>query len=349
MRSYGTDRLRVAGGKVILHSRLAKGWVPRTEKTLTSAEFPGTAVYWDDQYYEVLAADALPVEGVRYVLGPWPDHHAIRDFQHYDEESEARIAEDYKTAARQRKNSIAARLAAMFLGHLPAHVQMHLANELGLFPYRMTLWSVLSVLLATGAMIYISVDTFMRGVANPIPDSILMFASFMIAEAVFRFFVAMSQQRAMGSILGIVVYLFIWLLHPKRQRIPSPFGSAKGEGLMTLPPPPDVDRMDSIEMRAPLLTLLTPAEQTLLAERFGFDYRKHAYGLTWSILACAAIGVASMVPKAPHSLSALLSLICAGLVVLEQAMRLFAFKRGPAGSVFGALVRPFARDLLGSR
>lgn len=334
---------------MILHSRLVKGWTPRTEKTLTSAEFPGTAVYWDEQYYEVLAADALPAGGVRYVLAPWSDEHAIRQFEAYDEQSEARIAADAETAARQRRNSVSARFAAMFLGHLPAHVQMHLANELGLVPHRMTLWSVLSVLIVTGVVVYISVDAFMRGVANPIPDGILVIVFFTLAESVIRFFVAMSQSRAMGSMLGLLAYLFYWLLHPRRKQVVSPFASAKGEGFMMLPPPAEVERHDAFEMRAPFLTLLSPAEQRMLAERFGFDYRKHAYGLTWAILACAALGVASMVPKASESLSALMSLVCAGLVVLEQAIRLFAFKRGPAGSVFGALVRPFARDLLGSR
>jgi hypothetical protein len=349
MRAYGSDRFRVTGGKVILHSRLGKGWRPRTEKTLTNAEFPGTAVYWEENYYEVLAADLLPAGGVRYVLGEWRDDHAIRVFELYSEESEARLAEDYSRAMRQRKHSVAARLAAMFLGHFPAHVQMHLANELGLFPHRLTLWSIPPVLVTAGVFVYIFVDTYMRSVANPIPDWLLILTAFMLAESVFRYLVAMTQLRAMGSMLGMFVYLFFWLLHPRRARLVSPFQSAKGEGLMTLPPPAEVEQRDALEMRAALLTLLTPAEQVLLAERFGFDYRQHAYGITWTILVCAALGVASMLPKASQSVSALVSLVCASLVVLEQAMRLLAFRRGPAGSVFGALVRPFVRDLLGNR
>lgn len=349
MRAYGSDRVRISGGKVILHSRLGKGWTPRTQKTLTHAEFPGTAVYWDEQYYEVLAADLLPAGGVRYVLTEWRDDHTIREFRPYDEQSEAAIAADYEKAMRQRKHSLAARLSAMVLGHLPSHVQNHLANELGLFPHRMTLWSLVPVLAATATCVLVTVHTYMESLPNPIPDWVLILTFFMLAESVLRFLVAMSQMRAMPSLLGVLGYLFFWLLHPNRARLVSPFQMSKGEGLMTLPPPPGVAEQDSLEMRAPLLTLLTPAEQMLLAERFGFDYRKHAYGITWAILVCAALGVASMLPKASHSISALISLVCAGLVVLEQTMRLLALKRGPAGSVFGALVRPFARDLLGNR
>jgi len=45
-------------------------------------------------------------------------------------------------------------------------------------------------------------------------------------------------------------------------------------------------------------------------------------------------------------ISATASLLCAVLVALEQVIRLFLFSRGPAGSVFSVLVRPFAKDLL---
>lgn len=342
----------MSGGKVILHSRISKGWTPRTAKTLTSAEFPGTAVYWDEQYYEVLTADLLPAGGIRYVLAEWSDAHAIRVFDPYNEESEARLAADFATASRQRRHSVTARFAAMLLGHAPSHVQMHLANELGLFPHRLTLWSIVPVLAIAGAGVYIGVGAFMDNKPPPFPDWLIILMAFMLAESVFRFLVAMSQMRAMGSMLGTLVYIVFWLLHPNRQRFVSPFASAKGEGVMkivSVAPSPDVEQRDALEMRAPLLTLLTPAEQALLAERFGFDYRKHAYGITWALLICGALGVASMLPKASDRLSALVSLVCASLVVLEQTMRLLAFKRGPAGSVFGALVRPFARDLLGRR
>lgn len=340
----------MSGGKVILHSRLSKGWVPRAEKTLTSAEFPGTAVYWDEQYYEVLAADLLPAGGIRYVLAEWRDEHAIRVSAHYNEDSEVLLAADEAKARRQRRHSLTARIAAMFLGHLPTHVQMHLANELGLFPHRLTLWSIVPVLALAGTGVYIGVGAYMSNRPLPFPDWLIILMAFMLAESAFRYLVAMTQQRAMGSILGTLVYLVVWLVHPNRQRLVSPFTSAKGEGRrMTIAPSAEVEQADALEMRAPLLTLLTPAEQILLAERFGFDYRKHAYGITWALLVCAALGVASMIPKATESFSAFVSLVCAGFVVLEQTMRLLAFKRGPAGSIFGALVRPFARDLLGRR
>src|SRR5258706_9014327 len=77
MQAYGSDRVRSEDGeRVVLLSRIPKAWTPRAPKTLTTAEFPGTAVLWEERYFEVLSAEALPQGGVRYVLGPWQEMHA---------------------------------------------------------------------------------------------------------------------------------------------------------------------------------------------------------------------------------------------------------------------------------
>jgi len=150
------------------------------------------------------------------------------------------------------------------------------------------------------------------------------------------------------SLPGFFAYLVFWLLAPNRGKLVSPFAANKGEKVFMLPPPDEVARRDAYEMRAPLLTLLAPAEQALLAQRFGFNYREHAYGPTWAILACAALGVGTSLSTLSRgvTISALLSLLLATFVVLEQVLRLIAFRRGPAGSIFGVFVRPLARDLL---
>ena len=65
-------------GRIVLASRVEKGWTARVAKTLTSPEHPGTAVLCEDQYYEVLEASVQAQGGVRYVLAPWAEEHAIR-------------------------------------------------------------------------------------------------------------------------------------------------------------------------------------------------------------------------------------------------------------------------------
>ena len=267
MQSYGSDRVLSAGDKVVLHSRLPKGWTPRTPKTLTHSEFPGTAVLWGDAYYEVISAEGLPAGGVRYVLAPWADHHAIRIAEPYDAESEAQRLADHEAAARQRKRSKAATVFAFVLGHLPSHVQNHFANELGVGPARMTLLSIVPSLTFIGACVWLYVDSIMESTPSPISGAMWIFAAFLFFDSAVRFLVAMSQNRAMGSLPGFFAYLVFWLLAPNRGKLVSPFAANKGEKVFMLPPPDEVARRDAYEMRAPLLTLLAPAEQALLAQR----------------------------------------------------------------------------------
>jgi hypothetical protein len=163
-----------------------------------------------------------------------------------------------------------------------------------------------------------------------------------------RFLVVMTQGRGIGSILGYAGYTLFWLVSPKRAKLISPFEEERGLKVVITDAPPDVALRDSIEMRSALMTLLTPAEQTRLAERYGFDYRKHAKGVAWTILICASLGVTTSLAEVvtDRSLTAVISGSIAAAIVLEQAGRLASLRRGPAGSFLGALVRPFMRDLL---
>ena len=321
---------------MILHSRLPKGWTPRTPKTMTSAEFPGTAVLWDDQYYEVISADALPAGGVRYVLDKWRDEHAIRDFDAYSEESEAHLLADHETATRQRRHSFLARCSAMILGHLPGHVQERIANELGLFPARMTLISLIPSILLMGTCVWLYVDSRLKLTPSPVPVWLWMFAVFMLVDSATRFLIAMSQNRPAGSLPGILGYALYALATGKRKAPPK---------LAPPPVPEEIAQMDSVEWRTWMFTLLPTNEQVALAQRYDYNYRKESYAVAAGILAVGIVGVLSSLPKI-NTAPGLLSLAVATLITIEQILRLRAFKQGPSGSIFAILVRPFVKDLL---
>jgi hypothetical protein len=345
MQAYGADRVRASGGKVILHSRLAKGWTARTPKTVTRSEFPGTAVLWDDRYFEVLSAEPLPAGGVRYVLGDWQEEHTFRTVAAYDAESEARLLADYETAARQQQRSRFARWSGMVLGHLPAAVQNRLADELGLFPARMTLLSLIPSLLFFAACVWLYVDAKVAQTPSPVAAWVWAIAFFLLLDSAVRFMIAMSQNRGTGSLPGLIVYAAIWLLTPKRRNLVAPFEASRGEKLFTLPPSEEVAQRDSVEWRSWMFTLLPPNEQRALAQRYDYDYRKDAYTIAGALLAVGVIGIIASVPKLDR-VSGLASLIVASLIVVEQVIRLIRFKTGPAGSILAMLVRPFIRDLL---
>lgn len=348
MQPYGSDRFRLAGGKVILHSAIPKGWTPRTPKSQTHSEFPGTAVVWDEATYEVLEAVPLQGGGVRYVLVPWRDDHTIRQHERYDAESEAQRLADHERAQRQRKASAVSRWNGILLGHLPNPVQVHLQNELGVSPNRMTLLSCIPPVVFLGIVVYFAVGGILGGRKSPLPLWTAPLAAFLAFESFIRFFVAMTQPRGMGSVLGSALYILYWFLAPNRARLASPFTEKGHSTTFMIPPDEETARRDALEMRGPFLTLLTPAEQQRLHETHGFDYKRHAFGVAWVILIGAALGATTSYLEVTQegSASALISLFVALAVVVEQVLRLMTLPKRPAGSVFGVVVRPFVRNLL---
>jgi hypothetical protein len=348
MHPYGSDRFRVAGDRVILQCSIPKAWTPRTPKSNTHSEYPGTAVLWDEQYFEVVEATQLQSGSLRYVLAPWKDEHTFRSFEIYNEESEARREADYRLAQKQRASSFASRIAGIFLGNLPAPVQKHLENELGVSANRMTLLSCILPLLFMGALIWIFVGATVKGTPSRVPVWLFFVAALLICEAGVRFLVAMSQMRGMGTVLGGVLYILFWQLHPNRAKLPSPFAAPGESTTFMIAPTDDVVLRDKLAMKGPLLTLLTPEEQRQLADRYGFNYREHAFWVAWTLMACATLGAVSGFVNVAGTgdIGALLSFIVAAALALEQVLRLSALKRGPAGSVLGAVARLFVRDLL---
>jgi hypothetical protein len=345
MQSFGSDRVReVADGRVILFSRYPKNWQARVEKTLTSSEHPGVAVFWDDAIFEVVSADPQPQGGVRYVLEPWRDEHAMRVTDHYDEASEThRFAEHRARIAREQKRK-AATAVAFLAGHLPAPVQEEMASELGMFAHRMTMLSVIMTFAIICALIYAMAQQLIDG--HPLHPWQVILTAFLIAETVIRFHLAWSANRPMGSVAGVLVYSIAYAAGWKRG-MPAPMQETKGHGLYIREEEADTKLRDAFHVREPLVTLLSPTEQAYYAERYDYDYRRHSSSVAWGFLVFAIAGVISSLNtlKTHPGMGAFLSLGCAGLIAIEQLLRLSAFKRGPAGSVLGVLARPFTKKL----
>ena len=337
MQAYGSDRLREADdGRLIVSSRLDKGWVPRTEKTLTSAEFPGTAILWENQYFEVVSSEMLPAAGVRYVLEPWREHHVMRVTENYDEASEARRLEEHRKRLLREKHRKTANALGIFTGHLPKIVQETLASDLGILPKRLTLLSTFFVLAVIVALVMTAVGYTLRRETIPLPLSIAII--YLSIENVIRWGVVWMVGQPIGSSIGTLAYILYWGI---TRRGVSPFASAKGSAVPITEAPPDVAARDAYAMREALITLLTPAEQAVVAQRFGYDYRRESRVVAIGILFFAVIGMATS-----WTTRNIIALGAALFLAVEQVIRLAAFPRGPAGSVLRVLVRPFVRKLL---
>lgn len=336
MQSFGSDRARDDGEQVILLSRISKGWTARVAKTLTSAEFPGTAVLWEERYFEVAIAETLPQGGVRYVLEPWREHLAMRVTDRYDEESEAFRIEEHRKALLREKHRKSINVMALFTGQLPAVVQNELGRELGILPHRLTLASVVGVFGLIVAIVMFSAHRIVN--QHPVPFYLLIPAGYFGVENAIRFYIAWSQNRPIASPLGFIAYLVYYAI---TRRGPSPFATEKGWAVKISDAPPDIAERDAFVVREAFVTLLTPAEQARVAERFGYDYRRDSAKLATLILVFAVIGVYSS-----YTTGKVIALLVAAALAAEQIVRLMAFRKGPAASVLRFLVRPFVRKLL---
>src|SRR5712691_8455964 len=337
MKAFGSDRVRPGDGEqMILLSRLRKGWTARVAKTLTSAEFPGTAVLWEERYFEVVIADDLPQGGTRYVLQPWQDHHSMRVTDRYDTESEGQRVEEYRKQLQREKGRKSANALGLLTGHLPAVVQYELGRELGVLPPRLTFVSILGMYAVLAGTVLLCVHFMMTD--RPIPAPLLIALIYLGVENTIRVLINWTQSRPIGSTIGWIAYL---PYHFISGRGPSPFATEKGWAVKITDAPEDVARRDAVSVREPFVTLLTAAEQSRVAERFGYDYRRDSAAVAIMILVVASIGIVSS-----YLTGALIALVAAVALAAEQVLRLMAFRRGPAGSVLRFVVRPFVRKLL---
>lgn len=349
MEAYGTDRVRPGkGDQYILFCRRPKGWLARVPKTHTRALHPGTAVVWEERIFEVVIAEEGPGGSVRYVLEPWRDEHIIRVSESYDEASEAQRETAFTAAAGREKKRKFANLAGIFTGLLPAVVQEELASDLGLLPAKLT---SLSLLLPLAYIVWVA-QVMVRDLLDPagktLPLALGLSAGYFFVESGIRLYVVWFNRRPIASAPGFFGYLLYYLLIGRARGAISPFTVPKGEKLFITTPPDDVALRDAYTIREPFLTLLSPEEQKALQERFGFNYRTHAFLVAWVLLAFAVAGVVSSVVSLQNGLrlGPIASLIVAILVSGEQATRLSALQKGPAGSFLAVVVRPFTRKLL---
>ena len=340
MQAFGSDRVRPGEtSQQQLLSRLSKGWTPRAPKTLTSAEFPGTAVLWEGAYFQVLEATPLPQGGVQYLLEPWPDHHAIRVSDRYDAESEAARVAAWREQVTREKWRKSAGILSVLTGHLPEAIQEHLGREIGVSPPRMTMASAFGTYLITAGLVFWIGEGIIKQTPRPVWASAIVL--WLGLESSIRFFPAWISGTSMGSPVGIMAYITWYVVLGKSRGALSPFTKEKGRSIKVSEATPEQAELDAFTMREPLATLLPRADQERIAARYPYDYRHNASIVAGIILVSSLVGVVS----SAHT-GAKIPLLVATALSVEQIWRLIVFRSHPAGSVLGFLVRPFIRKLL---
>ncbi len=347
-RALGRDRLGVeAGGRLLLDCVAPKGWRGRSPATPTSTEHPGSAVRWEEAFFEVLEVRPLGGETVRYVLAPWDDRHAMRVVETYSEDAEAARSLERDDVARRSDRHVYVLLVAPFAGCLPGHVQERLEHDYNVPARLLSLASALPLWVAGWFSLILLLAASVTG-GSSLPTPLLVFGVYLLAESTARLVVCVLQGRPIGTLGGTLLYE-AWRHLGRAKALAEGRPVPKEKAVWDVDPDASRDLLDRYHVLEPAAGLLPVDDQVLLAERFGFD------GLRWGktgaifllvmfgpLAAASVLGALSV-----FEISDIPKLAVFGGIVAEQVARLRKLAAGRlAPSVLGLLVRPFAGPLL---
>ena len=279
---------------------------------------------------------------MRYALTPWEEGHAIRRLERYDQDSErgrGQAREDLASGTWRRRLSI---LLAPLAGLLPGAVQTDMESEFGAPALAMTVCSALPLFVLGFLGVF---ERLLGGLGGGLglpgwmtPPGLI--AAYLLGESALRLGSAIAMDEPMGSFPVVVAYA-AW----REAREP---GREPGES--TRPADAAREAYDRFRLLEPLLSLLSPSEQEILADRFRFEpvrWGKLTAGilllLAGSNFAVAVVNLAAGAFRPAD----FFWLVAGGFFAYEQVRRLHRLSaRRPAGSILGALVRSPARPLL---
>jgi hypothetical protein len=194
------------------------GWQARLPGGLVEATFPGTAVLFENHYYEIAAA--REVGGwVSYYLDPWDDAMVLRRIVELS--PAASESEHRERSADLLRRSSASSLAILMplVGFLPAEVQERIERTHSIPASRATAWSA-ALALAVAAVYFVlslaaSIGAAMAGGAAAPRGS--RFATYFMVESLLRLGGALAAGEAMGT-LPVVLPYAIWQAAARRRR-----------------------------------------------------------------------------------------------------------------------------------
>jgi hypothetical protein len=342
--AFGTDRLRVGKDGTAYLSCLAEkeGWVARRPAGHVHREFPGTCVQWEGELFEVTRIDELPL-GVRYSLGPWNESHTIRTIVDYDEASEVKREDERREERSRHARAARFSLFGIVTGLLPAERQLRIQRELGVSAQTSTIISSISLFMVGVASVFAMAGAKVAGSQLALPLWAHLLGSYFLFESLVRFTVVLAQSTAIGSFPVVLTLEIVDAMRGKKSlRANEP--RLKWE----------LDQAtlghDAYTLREPFLAFLSPPEQRLLEERYGFDWRARGKSSAILLLIFAIFVAATTLPAITQETATAgnwITLLMMSVLGGEQVGRLRRIAAGdPAGSFLGPLVRPFSRKLM---
>ena len=216
-----------------IDSRFEKtGWKPRrTPVDFSSAVFPGSAVQFEQQLYEVVQVMHQP-QRVHYYLREWDTRFPVRVQYHYTAEECAKLEAQRKQQKLQTKTTLLIHLLTPIVGLLPASDQKRIGNRYGVSSSSLTALSAVSVFLPASLA---SLSLILKSVgSDPLGPAVLhdfyKFGPYFFCESIVRIFNAAYLEEPMGS---LPVYFVIEMYRAIRRNFDPDFQQRRFEKMET--------------------------------------------------------------------------------------------------------------------
>jgi hypothetical protein len=197
------------GGELIVTS-------PRLDLGLrvAMAQTPGTAVLWQEHFYEVIGRAAAGA-GDRWVLRLWEENSAMRGAVRLDAETVSALGERADTQRRRQRIRIWTMPLLPLLGLAPARLQKHWAENWN-FPAESAIWFSVFAEILMGSIGLIQAFALAFGGDWFLPAWLhwaVVVGPLLVVEGVVRLALVAADSEPVGSALGLP----LGVLTPKKE------------------------------------------------------------------------------------------------------------------------------------
>jgi hypothetical protein len=178
------------------------GWKARSSSPLGTT-FPGTAIRFEDRYYEVLLIqNSTPFH--HYYLNPWEDRFPIRVQFPYTPQDCIREMKARRKERRFQQLRVLLLALSPLIGLLPAEMQLSIQNEYGISSIRSTFLSAMLTMIPGGLSVFFLLLSIFAGAygGQGIQFRNIYFAGcYLFLESLARLYNAFKLEEPMGSLL----------------------------------------------------------------------------------------------------------------------------------------------------
>jgi hypothetical protein len=191
-----------------LETPVERTWRARIEGDQIRATHHGTALLFQDHYYEVVLTEVGGTGLIHYYLAPWPDDAIIRQAAELSPATSELAASQQKTERQRAKVGSLLLFATPFLGLLPKRDQLRLEREYGTDSLLATSISAALIGLPAAIMTVFGIaSSFGAGFGastNPDVQRLLAPALYFFAESMLRIWSSFSAGEPAGSLPVVI-------------------------------------------------------------------------------------------------------------------------------------------------